>query len=303
MSRKRPPAPPASPGAAGMKEPDLAPAPAPGTQADDGKPKRSWYYRSARFMLRFAGVLLFLGYLGGTSTSVASWARVKWVRAQPLSNVTVLADKYLNMADRRDHMNRPDKLYRWVSLRPEAETEEIIRLLEPYTSKLSTLQFLTYSAHLKHLGKEEQALFYWQFTRFRGRYDALRCGSVKAVDNLAAVIDLFPHPDFPESELQDSAAVVKSIRAVLDMDAKYPAENNPDDVCEALRSLEPGNYATVQRPYWADIRHSLRFLTEYRLQKMEEALAAKKKPGKESTLPADKKPAPKKAGPGKKRGQ
>lgn len=297
MSRKRPPKPPVSaptPGAAGMKEGGAASAAAPAA------PKASWTSRSARFVLRLMGVLLFLGYLGMTSTSSLNWFKIKWVRAQPLSNVTKVADEYLNMEDRKDRINKPAKVYEWVSLRPERETPEIIRLLEPYTARLSTLQFLLYSARLQHLGHNDESLFYWQFTRYRARYDALRCGSVKAVDNLSALINFFPHPDFPDAGSENSDDVIKSIENVLAFDAKYPALNNPDDTCDILRSLEGGNFRTVPRERWADIRFSLRMLTEYRLQEMKkaEAAPAPKEPVTPKKSPA-KKPARKTGGAGK----
>jgi len=287
MSRKRPPHPPApkpSSSAAGMKE-----------SAATAEPKASWSKRSARFVLRLVGVLLFLGYLGMTGSSALQWAKTKWVRAQPLSNVTKVADEYLNMEDRKDRANKPAKVYEWVALRPERETPEIIRLLEPYTPRLSSLQFLLYSARLQHIGLNDQALFYWQFTRYRARYDALRCGSVKAVDNLSVLINFFPHPDFPDAGSENSDAVIKSIDDVLAFDAKYPALNNPDDTCDILRSLESGNFKTVPRTSWADIRFSLRLLTEYRLREMKKELAPPQKEAPQKT-PKTKKTTTKKTG-------
>ena len=119
----------------------------------------------------------------------------------------------------------------------------------------------------------------------------MRCGSVKAIENLDQLLELFPHPIFPPETEENPDEISRSLHRVLDYDAKYPAENNPDDVCDSLRAMEPGKFATVQRPRWADIRHSLRYLTEYRLSRMEADRKAKeedhrKHPEKDEYAPA-----------------
>ena len=229
--------------------------------------------------------MLVIGYLGGTGSSAWNWAQVKYIRSTPLTELPKIADHYLN------YQYRNDRLYHWVSFRPESETKEIIRILEPETSKLSTLTFILYSMHLNHMGETDEAKFWWQFARFRARYDALRCGSVKAIENLGQLLELVPHPVFPTETMENPDEISRSLHRVLDYDAKYPAENNPDDVCDPLRAMEQGKFATVQRPRWADIRHSLRFMTEYRINKMEaeqkeKAADHKKHPEKDEYAPA-----------------
>jgi len=267
MSRKKPPK---------LPESVTAPAPIPEPVNDTPKVKKtfreSWEYRSGRWLLRAVGVLLFIGYLGGTAPSAVTWAQTKWVRSDPLTELPRIADYYIN------HQYSNQKLHKWVALRPESETPEIIKILEPFTPKLSTLTFLTYSSRLKHLGQEDDALFWWQFTLYRARFDALRCGSVKSVEHLSTLVKYLPHPEFPPSKLRNSAEVIKSLHAVLDYDAKYPAHNNPDDICDSLRALEPGKFQTVRPEKWQDIRHSLRIITEYRLGIMEDELKGIKHP-------------------------
>ncbi len=264
MSRKRPPKPPSAKPAIPSTPVKAAVAPVKKSWRD------TWEFRWMRRSLKIMCFTFFIAYLAGTGSSAWNWAQVKWVRTAPLTELPKIADHYLN------YQYRNDRLYHWVSFRPESETPEIIRRLEPFTDKLSTLTFILYSMHLQHMGQQDEAKFWWQFARYRARYDALRCGSVKAVENLSQLLELLPHPVFPQETMENPDEISRSLHRVLDYDAKYPAENNPDDVCDALRAMEQGKFATVQRARWADIRHSLRFMTEYRINRMEEEQSAKK---------------------------
>lgn len=225
--------------------------------------RQSWEYRSVRFVLRIVAVLFFLGYIGFTMKSAITWVETKWVRAQPLDRLPRLADHYLNK------VYKPHKLYDWVSMRHPRDTEEVIKKLEPFTGRLSTFTFIWYAMQLKQQGRTQEAMFWWQFARYRARFDALRCGSVKAVENLGELLDLLPHPEFPPEMTPESPEVVRTVIDALDYDARYPADNLPEDLCEALRALEPGKYASVPVTSWANIRYTLRYMTEYRIREME----------------------------------
>lgn len=237
--------------------------------AGEQKPKGfrdSWEFKSAKIVLRIMGVLFFLGYLSLTVASAWTWSQAKWVLHTSVSALPAKADYYLNK------VYKPEKLYYEVSLRPSAETEEIIKLLEPYTGRMSSYTFLLYSARLSRMGKIDDALFWWQFGRYRARFDALRCGSVEAVSNLSKILQILPHPDFPPDTETESMTVIKSLHKVLDYDAQYPAENIPEDICNPLRALEDGKFQSVGFDRWRTIRHSLRSTTEFRLKQMEEDL-------------------------------
>lgn len=226
----------------------------------------SWEFRSGKFALRMAAVLIFLGYLGLTGASALNWMQLKWTRAQSLERLPHLADRYLNK------VFKPEKLNKWVSMRRREETEDIIALLMPYTGRLPTFTFLYYSIQLKELGKLEDALFWWQFARYRARFDALRCGSVMAVENLDEILSYVPHPEFPPDTEQDSKNVIESLVSVLELDAHYPAENLPEELCDPIRALEPGKFKSVDVESWRGIRYTLRFMTERRIEKMSEEI-------------------------------
>lgn len=234
--------------------------------------RESWEFRSGRFALRAAAFCIFIGYLGLTGASTINWAHMKWVRSQPLERLPELADRYLNKTF------EPEKLNKWVSLRRRQETEDIIRLLMPYTGRLPTFTFLFYSLQLNEAGKTEDALFWWQFARYRARFDALRCGSVMAVENLDSLLQHVPHPEFPPDDTRDSKDVIESLLSVLELDAHYPAENIPEELCTALRAMEPGKFKSVEVPRWRAIRFTLRKMTEYSLDQMREDVKGTFKP-------------------------
>ncbi|HYD18028.1 MAG TPA: hypothetical protein VEF76_06090 [Patescibacteria group bacterium] len=251
--RKRPPAPRVQPA-----------APMPATLRPEKEPenKPSWEFRSAKFALRCVGVCFFIAYLCFLTPSAITWVETKWVRAIPVEELSAKADYYLNQ------VYKPEKLYKTISKRPISETERIIEVLMPHTARMSTFTFLYYSSRLEQLGKRDEALFWWQFGRYRARFDALRCGSAKAVENVGDVLNLVPHPEFPPDEQLDKFTVEKSLKRVLELDAKYPADNIPEDLCEPLRAMEGGRFISVGHDRWADIRYTLRYMTEYRLKQM-----------------------------------
>ncbi len=257
MSRKKPPKP--TPEA---KQPLAAAQP----QEEPQEEKGAWEFRSAKFALRAVGVCFFIAYLAFLTPSAFTWVETKYVRSLPITALPGKADYYLNQ------VYKPEKLYKMISMRPVSEIEKTIEILMPYTARMSTFTFLFYSSRLDQIGKTDEALFWWQFGRYRARFDALRCGSGMAVDNVGSVLGLVPHPEFPQDEEMDKFTVMKSLKRVLALDAKYPADNLPEDLCDPLRAMEGGKFISVRPDRWADIRYTLRYMTEYRLRQMEGSL-------------------------------
>jgi hypothetical protein len=256
MSRKKPPKP-------TPETKPVAPAPQPEETKDDSG---GWEFRSAKFALRAVAVCFFIAYVSFLAPSAFTWVQTKYVRSMPITALPGKADYYLNQ------VYKPEKLYKIVTMRPASEIEKTIEMLMPYTARMSTFTFLFYSSRLDQIGKTDEALFWWQYGRYRARFDALRCGSGMAVDNVASVLNLVPHPEFPQDEELDKFTVVKSLKRVLALDAKYPADNLPEDLCEPLRAMEGGKFISVRPDRWADIRYTLRYMTEYRLRQMEGSL-------------------------------
>lgn len=219
------------------------------------KVRNSWEVRSLIFIARMLAVVLFIGYLASTWRTAAGWVQLKWVRSQSVAETSSIAEQYLSI-------NKPDKLLEWISLRPAEDRDTIMKQLEPLSGRIGSGVFLLYSKWQMEAGDTEKAVFWRQYALYRLRYDALRCGSPDSAKSMQGLLALFPdtkvqgyinaHPDI----------VRKSVRQVLDYDARWPAENNPVDICPSLTKLEGGSFKMVPREHWAAIRHTLRFVTE-----------------------------------------
>lgn len=250
----------------------------------DTDTRQSWEIRSVKFVLRAAAALLFIAYLFIVSPAALTWVRKEWVLRQPLETLSRVAEESIAQ-------DAPKKLLQWISLRPEAEREEIIKRLEPYTGKISSYIFLNFSNWAMQAGRPEEAVFWRQYGLYRLRYDALRCGAPNSVENMTGLLVLISRSRVQGYLNQHPDIVEKSVRDVLAYDERHPAENNPTDTCYILQKIESGQYVyeTVDREKWPGIRLGLRASTEYELEKAEKD---KKKRGGEKP-PAQKDRAPK----------
>lgn len=224
--------------------------------------KESWEKRSVRFVLKTAGVLLFLAYLILTGGSAWTWMKAKWVRLQPVEAAAAVAENYLRRKP------DPEKLATWIKLRPLTETDTLIKELDSYAAEMPPAAFFAYSKKLSAMGRMDEALFWSQYARFRLRFDTLRCGSREAIDTMANILD-----QLPDRRLQaflDSRPELEpqSLRQVLDYDEKHPARNDPADLCKTLNRMSRENITPPPSEEWDSIRKNFRFAAEVHLQEM-----------------------------------
>src|SRR5690606_25703683 len=85
----------------------------------------------------------------------------------------------------------PDRVSRWIRLRPLADTAEIIRIVTPHSAHLDPSAFFELSGRQIHLGNMEEALFWRQIWRLRIKFDTLRCG----LDNPSGNQMIYPFGD------------------------------------------------------------------------------------------------------------
>ncbi len=233
--------------------------------------KKSWERRSLGFILRFCGVILFIAYLFAVSPIALSWGKMQWIRTQSLDDLPAVAEKTIAQ-------DTPKKLLEWISLRPREERAEIMKRLEPYSGKVSSYIFMTFSQWSLDMDKPEDGVFWRQYGLFRLRFDSLRCGAPNSMENMTGLVTLFPsrrvqryidaHPEIAE----------KSVHDVLKYDEKHPAENIPSDTCPMLQKIENEAYRYEMVPHekWQEIRFGLRFATELSLEQAEKDRKAEK---------------------------
>lgn len=226
-----------------------------------------------RLLWRSPSILLLLLYVTAVTPTAWQWVKIKRVRMDDAGRIESLLKEGLDSHDL-------SSLEAWLTYRPLSESAEIIRRVETYSGHFSPLLFLDFARRADSMKDTEKKHFWIMYTRFRLRYDALRCGLPNAVDLSESFIDMTQtlSPQIFEEIPQEKS--VKFARQALDFDAKYPAENNPRDICQAYNKLSKISYPPALKEIWSTIRFTLRFETDNSLKKAEEALkkaAAEKK--------------------------
>lgn len=244
----------------------------PATSTKD-KLKASWEYRSGKFVLRIVAALFFFSYLAATMPSAWAWAWASYYKNQPPSQIDALIEKHVNTSDQ-------SKIMGWIQLRPAEERASIQEKLLAHSPVLDSYAFLIFSDWALEKRELQDAIF-WNFMgRYRLRYDALRCGTPNAVENIKGLAELLSYDVFEKILTQHPGLVPVMIKRVLDYDANHPAENDPTGICNFIYNLEKGNFVMVRREEWPPVRHTLRAVTEYNLKMMAQSIPA------EETSPA-----------------
>jgi hypothetical protein len=248
----------------------------PANQNADGrtawqKARDSWEVRGFIFLLRVFACLLVVIYLFFTARAAWTWTQAVWVRHQPLSAVTEVAQE--SIAD-----NDLARLSGWVSYRPASDVSAMVALLEPYTAKMPSAVFMSYASKFMILGDSGQGVFWHQYARYRLQFDAMRCGAEDSMDIMKGIRQLWYSPKVDAALRADPALVEKSVRQVLDYDARFPAHNAPDDTCAVIQNISDRTKESeiAPEPYWASVRHALRISTENGLRAEADREAADK---------------------------
>jgi hypothetical protein len=274
----------------------------------EGEKKKSFEWRAAKLLLRTAAAIVFMGYVMITSYGGYRWVWMSWARAQPVDAAVVMADKYLNKK------NEPQKLTEWLSARAPKDYDETIKLLTVYTPKMSAETFFIFAGWMIAENREDDARFWWMLANFRLRFDVVRCGGAKVVDKVNEFMKIYAGRQYDKLFGDQPKKLDEAMRRVLDFDAKYPAHNDPYNMCRlAWQSLEgdTSHYKPLPEYQWAEIRARLRRSSELHLvqqahpdlvksqERLEKALdpdnAVTTNPAPEKTVPE--KTAPDKAAP------
>jgi hypothetical protein len=215
-----------------------------------------------RFVLNFFLCIIMLGYvLIGLSSS--------WTLYKMEMNNRQSIDALGGVIQAALEEGRPGDVAAWVHFRPLAETAALIEMVTPESGKLGSDIFFEFSSRQMRLGQAEDALFWSQLARYRLRYDALRCGAPEAVEALDSILQLFSSPKIQDVLQQRPELLKKSIRQVLDFDAKYPAGNSPASLCGGINKLAKSKAPPIPKEQWEHIRQTLRSVSEKALKEMD----------------------------------
>ncbi len=231
---------------------------------------KSIEFRIVGFLFRGIFCMMFAAYLVFNVPGAWEWTQIKWIRAQDFGALTqVLKDA----AAKNDFT----VLEKWISYRPLAESADLISRTESYSASFPPLIFVSYSKRARWMKDPEQEKFWIMMARYRLHYDAMRCGAPNAQEIVGKLVNVVyalagdTAPEIPEDEK------ISIMRKVLSFDAKYPAADNPADVCKQVNKMAQTDYPMQPQAAWKDLHFKLRLQTDRGVDREAESL--KKKPG------------------------
>ncbi|MCE9508245.1 MAG: hypothetical protein K8R48_08060 [Alphaproteobacteria bacterium] len=215
-----------------------------------------------RFVLKFfISVIMICYVLIGISASFTLY-KMEMNARQSISDLSSVIQAAIDEG-------RPGDVFTWVHLRPLAETAALIDIITPESGKLNPDIFFEISSRQIRQGLMEDALFWSQLGRYRLRYDALRCGAPDSVETLSKIMQVLSSPKLQNLLQQHPELVKKSLKQVLDFDAKYPANNSPASICATVNKITKSNAPQIPREQWGRIRLTLRAVAEQNLKEMD----------------------------------
>ena len=219
--------------------------------------------KSLRFVLKVAGYIVFISYLIWAMPHSKTWAEIVWVQRQPVEKLAEITPAHILE-------KRPDKVYTWVKKRKPHDLDRMMEILEPYTAELSPMTFMIYADRLAARDDIADAVFWYQFALYRMRFDALRCGATEEAIGLTfAMNKIYRNDKILNAVYQDPDQLPRTIRAVLEKDAQYPARNHPIIICQIVRGLTGGVIEYMPEKDWPWVRHALRNKSEDDLRILE----------------------------------
>lgn len=155
----------------------------------------------------------------------------------------------------------------WARLRPLSDTARMIEILIPRSGKVGPDMFIEVARREVQSGHAEEALFWIQLSKYRLRYDILRCGQESLIGRIDSLLEAVTPKDLHALLNTRPDLLESSLRRVLDFDAAHPPTVLPDHICRALAKLNDVETVSVPAADWKGIRDSLRRAAEEFLSK------------------------------------
>lgn len=240
---------------------------------DLAEKKPSLERRALRIVLKVIGYMLFVFYLIWAIPHAKTWMDILRVQHQPIEKLADITPEHI-------YARKPEEIYTWVKMRKAEDIDRIMEILEPYTGEMVPLVFTVYADRLAARGDIQDAVFWYQFSLYRMRFDALRCGQPEeAIGVTAAMSKIYRNRKITAAIERDPAQLPRTVRAVLDLDAKYPARNSPAMICDIVRGLTGSIIRPLPEEDWAWMRHMLRNRSEEQLALMESEMQKARQEG------------------------
>ncbi len=229
--------------------------------------RQTWEYKTFSFLARAVLALIVVLYLLFALPSIYPWAQREWARMQPPEHFEVLLDKASKTGDF-------EYTLRWLNFRRIEESPYFSEIITKRSGELPALFFGYNARHFTKEKQQDEMLFWMLYTRYRLRYDILRCGNPEMVEKISQLFSLLSKlQGIDNSEFEklqsDLPRLKKSIQRVSDFDAQQPARNDPRTTCKIFASFSDFKTAPTPPEDWAPIRHTLRIVTENSLKKMD----------------------------------
>lgn len=229
--------------------------------------RQTWEYKTFAFLIRGVVAVIVVFYLLFALPSIYPWAEREWARLQPREHFEVLLNNAQKTGDYKYAL-------KWLNYRRTEDSDYFISVIEDKSSDLPALFFGYNARHFAQRQDDDNMLFWMMFSRYRLRYDILRCGNPEMIEKVNMVFALLSKlqnmdNDKFEQLQQDKSKLKKSIEQVLAFDAKRPARNHPRTTCETFAHLNDLKTMPVPQEEWADVRHTLRIVTESSLRRMD----------------------------------
>ena len=226
----------------------------------------TWEYKTLAFILRAIVAVVVVMYLIFALPSIWAWAQTAYVRTQP-------PEQAVNLMATAIDSGAFEPLVDWLRRRPQAEIDQHAQLVEDNISEVPFI-FIGWPLQAAAARDDVEAMLFWQMlTRYRMRFDLLRCGNPVLIERTNQLVQSLA-PFQPGAEAlaaieRDPQRLAAILQKVLDYDAKNPARNDPRHTCESFKSLTQINAVPMPREGWANARHILRLVTEEAVAKMQ----------------------------------
>jgi len=230
--------------------------------------KTTWEYKSLKFVFKIIGIILLVSYLYATVPTAYDWTQIKYTQSQSLEDLPALAEKYIAE-------NRADKLQDWIAMRDKKDILQIIETLEPYVGQMESTTFLIYARRLAALNKKADAVFWYQFTLYRLRFDAIRCGTTDAIPVISQIATIAMNSDVEKALATDDTTLPFMIERVLEFDAEHPAENDPQRICKLVEKFSTETVQVTPRDSWPELRKIHVALSNDQLKSLKQKAAQK----------------------------